>query len=99
MIQNESEDLHVSSSHQNPTGDCYSFIRSTGATGFIGGDVLYGLTQALAASSIVALVRNKSQAAAVTGQFPTATPLIGDLDSSTEIQQAASKADVVLSMC
>ncbi|PLB36089.1 NAD-dependent epimerase/dehydratase family protein [Aspergillus candidus] len=68
----------------------------TGVTGFIGGDVLYGLTKALAASSIVALVRNKSQAAVVTGKFPTVTPLIGDLDSSAEIQQAASKADVVL---
>lgn len=68
----------------------------TGVTGFIGGDVLYGLTQTLAASKIVALVRNQSQAAAVTGRFPTVTPLLGDLDSSAEIQQAASKADIVL---
>lgn len=65
-------------------------------TGFIGGDVLYGLTQKLAASKIVALVRNPGQAAAVTGRFPTVTPLLGDLDSSAEIQQAASKADIVL---
>lgn len=79
--------------------DWSSFVYSTGVTGFIGGDVLYGLTKALAASSIVALVRNKSQAAVVTGKFPTVTPLIGDLDSSAEIQQAASKADVVLRMC
>lgn len=74
------------------------FVCSTGVTGFIGGDVLYGLTQALAASSIVALVRDKSQAAIVSSKFPTVTPLIGDLDSSAEIQQAASKADVVLRM-
>lgn len=58
--------------------------------------MLYGLTQTLAASKIVALVRNQSQAAAVTGRFPTVTPLLGDLDSSVEIQQAASQADVVL---
>lgn len=70
----------------------------TGVTGFIGGDVLSGLTQKLAASKIVALVRNQGQAAAVTGQFPTVTPLLGDLDSSAEIQQAASKADIVLRM-
>ncbi|KAL4899101.1 hypothetical protein BDW74DRAFT_164093 [Aspergillus multicolor] len=68
----------------------------TGVTGFIGGDVLYGLTQTLAASKIVALVRNQSQAAAVTRRFPTVTPLLGDLDSRAEIQQAASQADVVL---
>jgi len=68
----------------------------TGVTGFIGGDVLYGLTQTLAASKIVALVRNQAQAVAVTGRFPTVTPLVGDLDSSAEIQQAASKADIVL---
>ncbi|CAG8264873.1 unnamed protein product [Penicillium salamii] len=73
-----------------------SSIFITGVTGFIGGDVLYGLTQTLAASKIVALVRNQSQAAAVTGRFPTVTPLLGDLDSSVEIQQAASQADVVL---
>ncbi|RAK72152.1 NAD(P)-binding protein [Aspergillus fijiensis CBS 313.89] len=68
----------------------------TGVTGFIGGDVLHGLTQTLTASSIIALVRNKSQAAVVTGRFPTVIPLIADLDSSVEIQQAASTADVVL---
>ena len=58
--------------------------------------MLYGLTQTLAGSKIVALVRNQSQAAAVTGRFPTVTPLLGDLDSSVEIKQAASKADIVL---
>ncbi|KAI9931697.1 hypothetical protein ASPWEDRAFT_66430 [Aspergillus wentii DTO 134E9] len=73
-----------------------SRILITGVTGFIGGDVLYGLTQSLASSRITALVRNQGQAAAVTGRFPTVTPLIGDLDSSAEIQQAASEADVVL---
>lgn len=74
------------------------YRNSTGVTGFIGGDVLHGLTQTLTSSSIVALVRNKCQAAAVTGRYPTVTPLIGDLDSSAAIQQAASNADVVLSM-
>ncbi|KAJ5352436.1 hypothetical protein N7452_001410 [Penicillium brevicompactum] len=73
-----------------------SSIFITGVTGFIGGDVLYGLTQKLTSSKIVALVRNQSQAAAVTGKFPTVTPLLGDLDSSVEIRQAASQADVVL---
>ncbi|OQE21941.1 hypothetical protein PENSTE_c011G02094 [Penicillium steckii] len=75
-----------------------SRIFITGVTGFIGGDVLHGLTQTLASSSIVALVRNKCQAAAVTGRYPTVTPLIGDLDSSAAIQQAASNADVVLNL-
>ena len=74
------------------------YLNSTGVTGFIGGDVLHGLAQTLTSSSIFAPVRNKCQAAAVTGRYPTVIPLIGDLDSSTEIQQAASNADIVLSM-
>lgn len=71
-------------------------IQRTGATGYIGGDVLYGLTQALASSSIVALVRNEARASAVTDKFPSVTPLIGDLDSSTEIRKEVQKADVIL---
>lgn len=86
------------STGRKPFGGSELILCSTGVTGFIGGDVLHGLTQTLTASSIVALVRNKSQAAVVAGRFPTVIPLIADLDSSVEIQKAASTADVVLRM-
>lgn len=72
-------------------------FRRTGVTGYIGGDVLYGITQALASASIVALVRNEARAAAVTEKFSSVTPLIGDLDSTVEIRQEAQRADVILS--
>ncbi|KAH8692125.1 hypothetical protein BGW36DRAFT_387047 [Talaromyces proteolyticus] len=73
-----------------------SRIFITGVTGYIGGDVLYGLTKAQAASSIVALVRNEAQAAFIAEQYPAVKPLIGNLDSVSEIEEQASQADVVL---
>ncbi|PLB53292.1 NAD(P)-binding protein [Aspergillus steynii IBT 23096] len=75
-----------------------SRILITGVTGYIGGDVLYGISQALTSSSIVALVRNEARAAAVTEKFPSVTPLIGDLDSTAIIRQEAQEADVVLNL-
>ncbi|KAF9882894.1 hypothetical protein FE257_004908 [Aspergillus nanangensis] len=75
-----------------------SRIFITGVTGYIGGDVLYGITQALTSSSIIALVRNEARAAAVTQKFSNVIPLIGDLDSTAKIRQQAQEADVVLNL-
>lgn len=69
----------------------------TGATGYIGGDVLYALTEAFRSSKIMALVRNESRASLVTAKFPYVTPVIGDLDSTSQITSEAAEADVVLS--
>lgn len=46
----------------------------------------------------MALVRNESRASLVTAKFPDVTPVIGDLDSTSQITSEASEADVVLSM-
>ncbi|GAB1208573.1 hypothetical protein APSETT445_007324 [Aspergillus pseudonomiae] len=69
---------------------------STGATGYIGGDVLFALTQACPASNISALVRSQSRASQLTHKFPSVTTVIGDLDSTARITSEASEADVVL---
>ncbi|KAJ5126392.1 hypothetical protein N7448_005695 [Penicillium atrosanguineum] len=70
----------------------------TGVSGYIGGDVLYGLSKSNLASNIVALVRNESRAACVTEKYPSVTQLIGDLDSAAAIQNEVSQADVVLNL-
>ncbi|GMG12950.1 unnamed protein product [Aspergillus oryzae] len=68
----------------------------TGATGYIGGDVLFALTQAFRNSNISALVRSESRASQLTDKFPSVAPVIGDLDSTAKITSEASEADVVL---
>ncbi|KAE8142466.1 NAD(P)-binding protein [Aspergillus pseudotamarii] len=73
-----------------------SRIFITGATGYIGGDVLFALTQAFRTSNISALVRSESRASQLTKTFPSVTPVIGDLDSTAKITSEASEADVVL---
>ncbi|CAI7575729.1 unnamed protein product [Penicillium pancosmium] len=71
-------------------------LSRTGVSGYIGGDVLYGLSKSNLASSIVALVRNEARAGRVIEKYPSVTPLIGDLDSTAAIQNEASEADVIL---
>lgn len=73
-----------------------SFVTSTGATGYIGGDVLSTLARAFRGSKISALVRNEARASLITDKFPSVTPVIGDLDSAARISSEASEADVVL---
>ncbi|KGQ09656.1 hypothetical protein BBAD15_g4996 [Beauveria bassiana D1-5] len=73
-----------------------SRIFITGATGFIGGEVLHGLEHSRLASKTVALVRSEARAAQITAKYPAVIPLIADLDASDAIETAASQADVVL---
>ncbi|KAM3566518.1 hypothetical protein ARSEF4850_000562 [Beauveria asiatica] len=73
-----------------------SRIFITGATGFIGGEVLHGLVHSRLASKTVALVRSEARAAQITAKYPAVVPLIADLDASDAIETAASQADVVL---
>ncbi|PYH83140.1 NAD(P)-binding protein [Aspergillus uvarum CBS 121591] len=73
-----------------------SRIFITGATGYIGGDVLYALTQACSSCEVTALVRSEKKAALLASKFPMVTPVIGDLESATQIASEVSKADVVL---
>ncbi|OAA56849.1 NAD(P)-binding domain protein [Cordyceps fumosorosea ARSEF 2679] len=74
-----------------------SRIFITGATGFIGGEVLHGLaSNSRLAAKTVALVRSEARAAQITAKYPAVEPLIADLDASDAIASAAAQADVVL---
>lgn len=79
-------------------GGVTNSIHRTGATGYIGGDVLYALTQAFKSSKITALVRSESKASLITSKFPSVAPVIGDLDSAAQITSEVSESDVVLRM-
>lgn len=88
--------FHVSQAAANKRCVVADFFSSTGASGYIGGDVLYGLTKSNLASRIVALVRSETTAARIVSKHPAVTPLIGDLDAAGSIQDAVSQADVIL---
>ncbi len=72
--------------------DCFN---STGATGYIGGDVFYAVSQAHPDWQISVLVRNKDKAAKLSGEYPSARVVLGDLDSSAVIEEETKNADIV----
>ena len=72
-------------------------IFMTGASGYIGGQVLHNLSLKHSDYQIVALVRTQEKADAVKKLQPATTFVIGDLDSSDIITEESSNADVVLS--
>lgn len=69
---------------------------STGVTGYIGGDALYGLNHAHPDWEYSALIRTQDKADKVKTQYPKIRIVIGDLDSFDTIKDEASKADIVL---
>ncbi|KAJ3481890.1 hypothetical protein NLG97_g7706 [Lecanicillium saksenae] len=73
-----------------------SRIFLTGGTGYIGGEVLRRLSNALQTSQITVLARNQSGAARITASYPDVVPLVASLDDTDSIQKAASDADVIL---
>ncbi|KAF2798630.1 hypothetical protein K505DRAFT_197291, partial [Melanomma pulvis-pyrius CBS 109.77] len=68
----------------------------TGATGYIGGDVLYALYNKHPDYEYTALVRTDQKAEPVKKAFPNVKIVIGDLDNEEVLKEEASKADVVI---
>ncbi|KAF1995118.1 NAD dependent epimerase/dehydratase family protein [Amniculicola lignicola CBS 123094] len=68
----------------------------TGATGYIGGEVLYRIATTYPDLSITALVRTSDKGAKVAAQFPSIRCVYGDLSSTDLITTEASKADIVV---
>ncbi|KAI4101978.1 MAG: hypothetical protein L6R37_004694 [Teloschistes peruensis] len=69
----------------------------TGATGYIGGDALYALTQKHPNDyDIAVLVRNSDKGAQVASQYSSIRLVYGDLDSANVLEEEAKKADIVL---
>ncbi|EWY79801.1 hypothetical protein FOYG_17090 [Fusarium oxysporum NRRL 32931] len=68
----------------------------TGATGFIGGDVLYLLSQQHPDWQWTCLVRDSEKAAKVSAKYPNAIMAIGSLDDVDLIEKEAATADIVI---
>lgn len=71
-------------------------MASTGATGYIGGDILYNLHKAHPTYDYYALIRTQDKADTVKKSYPSLHPVIGGLDDSDIIVEQAAKADVVI---
>ncbi|KAJ4406378.1 hypothetical protein N0V91_004587 [Didymella pomorum] len=72
-------------------------ILLTGATGFIGGEILHTLAHAgRSGLHITALVRDASKAQQVQLTYPEVKTVLGDLDDIHLIRQQSKAADVVL---
>ncbi|KAL4768331.1 transcription factor/nuclear export subunit protein 2-domain-containing protein [Aspergillus nidulans var. acristatus] len=67
----------------------------TGATGYIGGDVFYAVTQAHPDWEISVLVRNKEKGEKLASEYPNVRVVQGDLDSAAIIEEETKNADIV----
>jgi uncharacterized protein YbjT (DUF2867 family) len=74
-----------------------SSFNSTGASGYIGGDILHVLASAHPEYECSVLVRDSTKAAAVSKAYPDVRTVLGDLDSASLIEDEAAQADVVIS--
>ncbi|KAF4974551.1 hypothetical protein FZEAL_8575 [Fusarium zealandicum] len=68
----------------------------TGATGYIGGQVLHQLAGSHPEYAITALIRDSQAAERIADAFPQIKTVVGDLDDSDLIEQEASQASIVL---
>lgn len=68
---------------------------STGATGYVGGEVLHQLASLSQSHTIRCLVRDVTKAKIVKESYPTVETVNGDLENTELIEQEASNADVV----
>ena len=73
-------------------------VVSTGATGYIGGDVLASIAGQFPAASITALVRDVARAKPISDKYPQVQLQQGDLDSADVIEKLVKETDVVISM-
>lgn len=70
----------------------------TGATGYIGGQVLKELTRSHPEYKIAALIRDRKVAQEIATAFPSVRPVLASLDDVQIVEEEASKAKVVLRM-
>ncbi|KAJ5568379.1 hypothetical protein N7450_010865 [Penicillium hetheringtonii] len=68
----------------------------TGASGYIGGDVLHLLKTSHPEYDVSILLRDGGKADAIKKVFPDVRVVLGDLDSASLIEEEASRADVII---
>jgi len=77
---------------------CLPFTQNrTGASGYIGGDVLHLLKTSHPEYDVSILLRDSVKADAIKKVFPDVRVVLGDLDSASLIEEEASRADVIIS--
>ncbi|KAF7514252.1 hypothetical protein GJ744_000022 [Endocarpon pusillum] len=67
----------------------------TGATGYVGGNVLFALVEAHPDWEYTCLVRNADKGAKVAASYPKIRLVYGTLDSTDLLEEEAGKADIV----
>ncbi|CAI7671291.1 unnamed protein product [Penicillium discolor] len=68
----------------------------TGATGYIGGEVLHALQHAHPDYEVAALIRDSEKAGKVLAAFPKVRVVLADLDDVEIIEKESRKADIVI---
>lgn len=68
----------------------------TGATGYIGGDALFHLSQKHSNFDLALLVRSEDKAKKVQSKYPNARIVLGSLEDSDTIRREAAWADIVI---
>ncbi|CAG8896905.1 unnamed protein product [Penicillium egyptiacum] len=68
----------------------------TGATGYIGGEVLHALQHAHPDYEVAALIRDKEKAGEVLAAFPKVRVVLADLDNVEIIEEESRKANIVI---
>ncbi|PLB53801.1 NAD dependent epimerase/dehydratase family protein [Aspergillus steynii IBT 23096] len=68
----------------------------TGASGYIGGDILHALKSAFPQFEYAALLRNAVKGGQVSSAYPDVRVVQGDLDATSVIEEEARRADIVV---
>lgn len=74
----------------------FQLASRTGASGYIGGQVLHELARSHPDYEITALLRDEKKAKTIQEAYPKVRIVIGDLDNEALIEQEAAKASIVL---
>ena len=69
---------------------------STGATRYIGGEVLHALHHAHPEYEVAALIRDSEKAGKVLAAYPKVRVVLADLDDVEIIEKESRKADIVI---
>lgn len=69
---------------------------STGATGYIGGEVLHALQHAHPDYEVAALIRDSEKAGKVLAAFPRVRVVLAGLEDVEIIEKESRKADIVI---
>ncbi|KAL3456960.1 hypothetical protein BJX64DRAFT_293560, partial [Aspergillus heterothallicus] len=68
----------------------------TGASGYVGGEILHALQKASPSYLVSALVRDEAKGATISKAYPKVRIVLGDLDSASLVEEEATNTDIVI---